>query len=157
MELFNFFYRLKDLYGPALFYHLKGWDAECQCFNAQYYQFPSIFLTTVGICLGVAVLYYWIIDHPRWNRYWVWLITLAVVAASTMFYGWLTVYIDVTNGKISYDLIDQISYTNAWMFGLYNMILACLFYLLFSVICKNIPLCKNCKHSPLRSPFTPKR
>ena len=74
MEFFSLFYQL-NVYGQDLFYHLKGWDNGMQDFVAANNQFPTIWLVTFFSALLVFVVYYYILNHPRFNKVWHWLIT----------------------------------------------------------------------------------
>lgn len=152
MELFEFFYKLRNFYGVELFNHLKGWDDSMMGFNPDYNQFPSIFLSTLGIALGMFLIYYYFANSPRFNRWWNWLIELAVVAISSFEYGCLVVNMDIRSGNIAPSIVSYIGSTNALMFGIYNMLLASLMFVLFSLLFRHWS--KNCKHSPWTSVFT---
>ena len=146
MNFFDFFYRWKSFYGDALYEHLKGWDATCMCYNPDFNQFPALFLWTVGVAAGVFVLYYYIINSPRLTKWWHWLISMAIVAGIAYGLGFRTVDVDVINGSISPDLQPYIGHNSALMFGIYNMVLAMLFYFVFTLLFRRWS--RNCKHSP---------
>lgn len=149
MEFFSFFYRL-NVYGQDLFYHLKGWDNGLQDFVAENNQFPTIWLVTFLSAAFVFAVFYYILNHPRFNKFWHWLITLAVLAIGIFIWSRGLVIADISG--ISEHPIDSalnISKDNAMMFGFYNAALSAVFFLLFSIIGRF--LSKNCKNTPWKS------
>ena len=138
MDFFDFFYRWKSFYGAQLFEHMRGYDDALMDYNPDFNQFPSLFLWTIGIVVIVFVLYYYIINSPRLAKWWYWLISMAIVAGLTYWVGFRTVNIDVINGNIAPSLQPYI--------GLYNMMLAVLFYFVFTLLFRRWS--RNCKHSP---------
>ena len=76
MEFFEFFYKLKNFYGVELYEHLKGWDDTIMDYNPDYNQFPSICMSTFAICLIAFVLFYYVFNSPRFNRWWSWIIEI---------------------------------------------------------------------------------
>lgn len=153
MALFDSVYKLgSGLYGDSLFNHLKGWDDTISFYNEAYNQFPSIFLVTAGTSLGAFLLYYYIIDNPRSNRWLVWLSELIVLAISMFIFAYITVIVDVNSGQIAPSLVKYISSSNATLFGIYNAVLAVLFFFLISLLGRHWS--RNCKHSPWTSLFT---
>lgn len=149
MEFFSLFYQL-DVYGQDLFYHLKGWDNGMQDFVAANNQFPTIWLVTFFSALLVFVVYYYILNHPRFNKVWHWLITMAVLAIGIFFWSRGLVLSDIAG--VSMHPIDpalNVSADNALMFGVYNAVLSAIFFLFFSIIGRFGS--KNCKNSPWKS------
>lgn len=149
MEFFSLFYQL-NVYGQDLFYHLKGWDNGMQDFVAANNQFPTIWLVTFFSALLVFVVYYYILNHPRFNKVWHWLITMAVLAISIFVWSRGLVMSDIAG--VSMHPIDpalNVSADNALMFGVYNAVLSAIFFLFFSVVGRFGS--KNCKNSPWKS------
>lgn len=146
MDFFDFFYRWKSFYGAQLFEHMRGYDDALMGYNPDFNQFPSLFLWTIGIVVIVFVLYYYIINSPRLSKWWHWLISMAIVAGLTYWVGFRTVNVDVINGNIALSLQPYIGHNSAMMFGIYNMMLAVLFYFVFTLLFRRWS--RNCKHSP---------
>lgn len=149
MEFFSLFYQL-NVYGQDLFYHLKGWDNGMQDFVAANNQFPTIWLVTFFSALLVFVVYYYILNHPRFNKVWHWLITMAVLAIGIFVWSRGLVMSDIAG--VSLHPIDpalNVSADNALMFGVYNAVLSAIFFLFFSVVGRFGS--KNCKNSPWKS------
>ena len=149
MEFFEFFYKLKNFYGVELYEHLKGWDDALIDYNPDYNQFPSICVSTFAICIAAFVLFYYVFNSPRFNRWWSWLIILLVVGASAFGWGYQVVNVDVVSQSIAPSLIAKIGSLNAIMFGLYNSLLAAVVFLVLSMVFRHWS--KNCKHSPWTS------
>lgn len=149
MDFFSFFYQL-NLYGQDLYYHLKGWDNGLQDFVQANDQFPSIWLTTVFSSLIVFVVYYYILNHPRFNKFWSWLIALAILFAGIFAYSRGLVIADILgNSDHPVDPALNVSVDNALLFGLYNGVLSALFFLFFSIVGRFGS--KNAKNSPFKS------
>ena len=149
MEFFSLFYQL-NVYGQDLFYHLKGWDNGMQDFVAANNQFPTIWLVTFFSALLVFVVYYYILNHPRFNKVWHWLITLAVLAIGIFFWSRGLVMSDIAGVSLhSVDPALNVSADNALMFGVYNAVLSAIFFLFFSIVGRFGS--KNCKNSPWKS------
>lgn len=149
MEFFSLFYQL-NVYGQDLFYHLKGWDNGMQDFVAANNQFPTIWLVTFFSALLVFVVYYYILNHPRFNKVWHWLITMAVLAIGIFFWSRGLVLSDIAG--VSMHPIDpalNVSADNALMFGVYNAVLSAIFFFFFSIVGRFGS--KNCKNSPWKS------
>ena len=152
MEFFEFFYKLKNVYGAELYEHLKGWDDSLMDYNPDYNQFPSICVSTFAICIGVFVLFYYLLNSPRFNRWWSWLIMLIIVGASAFGWGYQVVNTDIVSQSIAPSLIAKIGSLNATMFGLYNMVLASIIFFVLTLALRHWS--KNSKHSPWTSLFT---
>ena len=152
MEFFEFFYKLKNVYGAELYEHLKGWDDSLMDYNPDYNQFPSICVSTFAICIGVFVLFYYLLNSPRFNRWWSWLIMLIIVGVSAFGWGYQVVNTDIVSQSIAPSLIAKIGSLNATMFGLYNMVLAAIIFFVLTLALRHWS--KNCKHSPWTSLFT---
>lgn len=149
MDFFSLFYQL-NIYGPDLFYHLKGWDNGMQDFVAANNQFPTIWLVTFLSALAMFVVFYYILNHPRFNRFWHWLIALAALAIGIFIWSRGLVLADITGASVHpVDPSLNISEDNAMMFGLYNGVLSAIFFFVFSIIGRFGS--RNCKNTPWKS------
>lgn len=149
MEFFSLFYQL-NVYGQDLFYHLKGWDNGMQDFVAANNQFPTIWLVTFFSALLVFVVFYYILNHPRFNKIWHWLIAMAVLALGIFFWSRGLVLADLSGASMHpIDSALNISTDNALMFGVYNAVLSAIFFLFFSIVGRFGS--KNCKNTPWKS------
>lgn len=149
MEFFSLFYQL-NLYGQDLFYHLKGWDNGMQDFVAANNQFPTIWLVTFFSALLVFVVYYYILNHPRFNKVWHWLISMAVLAVGIFIWSRGLVMSDIAGASMHpVDSALNVSADNAMMFGVYNAVLSAIFFFFLSIIGRFGS--RNCKNSPWKS------
>ena len=74
------------------------------------------------------------------------MIVLVTVGASTYSWGYRVVNVDIISQSIAPSLIAKIGTLNATMFGLYNLILSTVVFLVLSMCFRHWS--KNCKHSP---------
>lgn len=77
---------------------------------------------------------------------------LVIVGVSAFVWGYQVVNADIVSQSIAPSLIERIGSLNASMFGLYNMILAIIIFLVFSIVFRHWS--KNCKHCPWTSIVT---
>lgn len=125
---------------------MKGWDDALQDYSPDYNQFPEIFINTILGVVVVFLLYYYIINSPRFNRWWHWVICLVIVGTFGYLYAHRIVMADIRSGIIAQSLEPYIGSHNALMFGIYNMGLAVLLFLILTLLFRRWS--KNCKHSP---------
>lgn len=144
-DFFSLFYR-NHLYGEQLYYHLRGWDDAQQGFVAAADKFPIIFLVTFGTALLMFFSYYYIFNHPRWNRWFHWLLPLFISIGVGFGLAYSLVSADLNANEIAQSLSPYIGYNNALLFGIYNGVLSGLFFFLISLCFR--AWSKNCKHSP---------
>ena len=149
MDFFSLFYQL-NVYGEDLFYHLKGWDNGLQDFVAANNQFPTIWLVTFSSALLVFVLFYYIMNHPRYNKFWHWLITMAELALGIFIWSRSLVLSDIAGSSLHpVDPALNVSADSAMLFGLYNAVLSAIFFFFLSIIGRFGS--KNCKNTPWKS------
>lgn len=146
----------QSLFGQDLSYYLWGYDPATEGYtNPNIYN--QIGLLTIGISLILVVLFYYIVNHPRFCKWWSWLITLGVDAIVGLFVGYGIVASKYANGFIPQQLMYQfdqdgnivaylIGDSNCWGFGIANMIVSILCFILFSFILKWWS--SNAKHVP---------
>jgi hypothetical protein len=145
----------ESLFGQYLAEYLWGYDCNTETYNR--ILFNSIGLIAIVVSLSWVVLYYYVINHPRFNKWWHWVIMLIILGGINLFiaYGWTVS--DFTNGLIGDclmytrneegEIISQLIYeSDCWMFGVVNFIVSVVFFILFSFLFKWWST--NCKHSP---------
>ena len=113
----------------------------------------TLIITLLCISFLMAVTYYYVINHPRLNNWWGWLIFAGLNAAINFVVGWQWVLKDyydglmvaksATTGKME-DL--HIYESDILAFGVTNMIDAILAFLIFSYIIKWWS--SNCSRAP---------
>jgi hypothetical protein len=157
----NIFSWLSDLYGYELYDYLKGWNCESESFSNPNL-FAKIGWITIGIALLMMIIYYYVINHPRFNRWWSWTIMLVLTGVASLLYGYGKTYSDFNGGKIgdcmmyeySYDQngnitesIQKIYNSDCWGFGFANLLVGISLFIILSFAFKWWS--RNCKRSPL--------
>ena len=140
---------LEDFFGLELADYLWGLSSQEQQSN----MFIGIGLSMICISFFMVVLYYYVINHPRLNNWWGWLIFLGINGAINFVVGWQWVLKDyyndlmvaksVTTGKVVKLPIYE---SDILAFGVTNMINAILAYVIFSYIIKWWS--SNCSRAP---------
>ena len=139
-ELFGSIYCwLEDFFGLDLANYLWGEASPDQTTN----MFIGIGLSMLGISLLIAVVYYYVLDHPRLSNWWGWLIFFGTNAIVNFIVGWqwvlkdyydgLMVTKDATTGKV---VGLPIGLSDILAFGVSNMIDAMIVFVLISYIIK---------------------
>ncbi len=139
-ELFGSMYCwLEDFFGIKLAEYLWGTASTQQQGN----MFIGIGLTTLCISLAVAVVYYYVVNHPRLNNWWGWLMFCGVNAVINFIVGWQWVLKDyyadkmvATNPVSGKEEALDIFPTDILAFGVTNMINAILAFIVISYIIK---------------------
>ena len=159
--MFSYLYALlSGMYCQQLDQYLWGYDCTCQCRNLpDHHTFFDIWLLLTTI--GIAAIYYFAINHPRWNHRWHWLLFLTLSVIINFAIGAYFTYDDLTNGNLNtpqtscllnqYDsngnIIGQfIEVQDCLMFGLSNAIFAAVFFFIVSIGMKFGS--RNCKYVP---------
>ena len=138
-ELFGSIYCwLEDFFGIELADYLWGESSPEQLSN----MYIGIGLSMLCISLFVVVCYYYIVNHPRLNNWWGWLIFLGINAVINFVVGWQWVK-DAATGKIV-DL--PISTDDILAFGVTNMINSILAFIILSYMTKWWST--NCSRAP---------
>lgn len=129
----------EDFFGLDLADYLWGVSAEKVTTN----QFIGIGLCMLGISFGIAVLFYYIVNHPRLCNWWGWGLFLIGNAAINCFIGWQWVEKDKSAGLMKFvnpetnQPVDlPIDTTNFICFGVSNMLLSIVAFFIFSCIIK---------------------
>ena len=116
-------------------------------------QFIGIGIWMLGISLFMGILYYYIIDHPKLNIWWGWLIFLAGNALINFLIGWQWVLSDYYEGKMveidpatNMQVPLNIGTSEFLAFGTSNMFLSMIAFFIFSLCLKWGS--RNCSNSP---------
>ncbi len=136
----------QSFYGQELSYYLWGYDPGTQAYtNPNIYNLVG--LITLGISFVIVMLYYYIFNHPRYCKWWSWLITLGINSTIALFVGYGIVANKYVNGYIHDSLMFQrdvdgnilavlIGYGNCWGFGIANIFVAMMFFIVLSFLLK---------------------
>lgn len=141
----NLYCWFKSFYSDYLMEYLWGYNPASGAYDLGL-RYNSIGLYTLGISFAVMFLYYYVIDHPRFCQWWHWLIMAVANSVIALFVGYYCVLSDYNAGKIPDGLLymrdesgevvqNLISIPGeCWGFGLSNMIVAFIFFLVLSLL-----------------------
>lgn len=147
MELIGRIYCLfESLFGQQLGEYMWGYNCETTDFTDPYL-FPRIALWTFLISISVVLLYYYGINHPRFKRWWHWMIMLVGNAFVCFIFGYWWIREDYDNSLIGDCLLygrdetgDIIAYyitdSNFWGFAITNAIISVLLFFILSFMLK---------------------
>ena len=119
------------LFGGDMADYLSGYVCPSQETEGGYIgnnQFVMYGFIALGIALAVMLIYYYVINHPRFIKWWHWLLMLVLVGLSNLFIGAINIGDCLINGSNG-----GISDSNCWMFGLANFFVSAIFFIIFSI------------------------
>lgn len=146
----------QSLFGQDLSYYLWGYDPATEGYtNPNLYN--HIGLIAIAISLLLVILFYYIFNHPRFCKWWSWLLTMGIDAVIGLFVGYAIVASKYVNGFIPQDLMCEfdadgnitaylIGSSHCWGFGIANMIVSILFFIVCTFLLKWWS--SNAKHVP---------
>jgi hypothetical protein len=152
----NIYCWFQQIYGEKLSYFLWGYDPATQQYsNPNLYN--TIGIVSMLIALVWVIVFYYVINHPRYCNWITWLVALALNALSGFFWGFGKTVSCLNNGNIPEDLwhtinpdtgVETLYITNStcWSFGLTNIFVITIFFILFTLILKWWST--NAKHVP---------
>lgn len=139
----------EDFFGLDLANYLWGEASVSQDTN----MFIGIGLTMLLVSLAIVVTYYYVINHPRLNNWWGWLIFFGINALANFLIGWQWVLKDyyagkmVETDKVTGKLVDlSIDESDILAFGVSDMIIGMLAFILISYLIKWWST--NCSRAP---------
>ena len=159
----NIYYLFVGMFGQHLSDYLWGYNCQTQAFDASVVYLPIGLVMTLLTALLCAV-YYFVLNHPRLNKWWHWLITAGITMVLNVLVAGIWTSEHLNNGRIASCLafqtmndgsaIQNITEYDCWMFGIANGIVSLFFFIILSAVVKRWS--RNCRHTPWRSLF-PKR
>lgn len=139
----------EEFFGLDLANYLWGESSPLQATN----MFIGVGIVMLLSSLAFAVIYYYVLNHPKFNNWWGWLIFFGVNAFINFIWGWQRVLKDyyeglmVTTDKATGKTVDlPISETDILAFGVTNMILGMLAFIIISYLIKWWST--NCSRAP---------
>lgn len=128
------------LFGGDMADYLSGYVCPSEETEGGYIgnnQFVMYGFIALGIALAVMLIYYYVINNPRFIKWWHWLLMLVLVGLSNLFIGAVMALNDLNAGNIGDCLINGenggIFNSNCWMFGLANFFVSAIFFIIFSI------------------------
>jgi hypothetical protein len=146
----------QSLWCDNLNLYLWGYEPATQSYSGtNIYNIAG--LVTVIVALVVVLVYYYIINHPRWCKWWSWPITLLLNSVVGLFVAFGMSYSKYINGYIPQELVYQfdedgnviahlITSLDCWGFGIGGAIVSALFFIVFTFVFKWWST--NAKHVP---------
>lgn len=129
----------EELFGLELAEYLWGNSSPVSINN----QFIAIGFWMLGIALSIAIVYYYVINHPRLCNWWGWSIFAVLTLVINFIVGWQWVLKDLYEGKMikinpvtNQDVPLDIFETDCIYFGFSNMILSFVAFFIISCIIK---------------------
>ena len=153
----NFYCFFSSFFGNNLADYLWGYNCGSEDFSNSII-FNQIGLMTGGISFLFVMTYYYIINSPKFNRWWSWAIMMLLNSLLALFSGYYWVYSDLKSGNIGNCLMftqssegeamdSSILNSDCWGFGIANFIIAFVFFTIFSLLLNWKS--RNCRYSPL--------
>lgn len=144
-DLFN------GLYGQNLSDFLWGFNCETGDYSGAN-QYTSILGINLFSTFFLMLLFYYILNHPRFKQAWAWLIVALSATIINLMVGFIWTKTALDAGKIGECLLldadgNQTIFNNhCWGFGLANAIIAFVLFVIFSFAFRWKS--STCKHSP---------
>lgn len=141
----NMYCWFKSFYPENLSLYLWGYNPASGAYDLEL-RYNSIGLYTLVISFAIMFVYYYVIAHPRFCKWWSWLIMALLNSVIALFVGYYCVLSDYNAGKIPDELMyvrnenGEVVQTlisipsDCWSFGISNMIMAFIFFLVFSFL-----------------------
>ncbi|MEE3415445.1 MAG: hypothetical protein VZR53_08760 [Prevotella sp.] len=147
MQFFSILYSwLVGWYGTALDDFLTSTDEGMN--------YILIGSATIFISFVLGLLYYKIIDKPKWAHWYCWLITLVINGIINFWWSWQVLLQNLYDGDMDVQdeqtgkMVTYVTDGNCLMFGVANMIMATLIFIVLSFFIFRF-ISTNCKYSPL--------
>ena len=128
------------LFGGDLADYLSGYVCPSEETEGGYLahnQFVMYGFIALGIALACVLLYYYVINHPRFNSRWSWLLVLFVVGLADFFVGSGMTHSDLLAGNMEDCLLNGanggIDNFHCRMFGLVDFFVSVIFFIIFSI------------------------
>lgn len=142
-DIFAAIYELFSLYSKDLGEHLRGFNLRCKAYDAGAF-YNTIGIVSLVLSILVPLLYYKIIDRPKFSKLITWVLFGLVSALIPFIWAYVKVSNDVSNKMYCKEL--HITSGDIWGWAFTVLIWYFIFYFIFSLILKNIST--NCKRIP---------
>ncbi len=134
----------ESLFGSNLADYLWGYNCDEQAYTGDIIFNLIGFLAIIISLFLVLAYYYWPLNHPRFNRWWSWLIVLILSSILNLFVGYTISVTHLNSGDIGSCM--TVSEFDCWMFGVANFIVSAFFFSFLTLIFKWKS--SNAKYSP---------
>ena len=100
----NMYCWFKSFYPENLSQYLWGYNPASGAYDLEL-RYNTIGLYTLIVSFIIMTLYYYVIDHPRFCKWWSWLIMATINSVIALFIGYYCVLSDYNAGKIPDELM----------------------------------------------------
>lgn len=102
------------------------------------FQFPGLWLVAILVPLVVALLFYKLVDSPKTNRWWIWLIVGIIDSFLVWGYTLYDFFSQYRAGEMPVDENGDMLISNTDLFGVANaqFVLAFFFFFMWSLVFK---------------------
>lgn len=139
----------EEFFGIELANYLWGESSLLSQTNS----FIGIGWSMFGISFAMALIYYYVINHPQLNHWWGWIIFLVINGIINFIVGWQWVLKDYYDGKMitidpatNLQMPLNIGESEIIYFGVSNMFISVIVFIVFSFILKWWST--NCSRAP---------
>ncbi len=139
----------EDFFGLELANYIWGESSPYSQTNA----YIGVGLWMLCISFAIVIIFYYLINHPKLNHWWGWLIFFGVNAVINFIIGWQRFLVDynkdfmVKIDPVSEELVQLDIYpSDIACFGVSNMFLAMMAFIIFTLILKWGS--SNCSRAP---------
>lgn len=124
-----------------------------KCSTGEYDDMAVGYITPALVIIVSSIiavcLYYFVINHPRFNKVWHWLLFMVLPFTATLLlnrYFGLSFYLSLDS--IDIECMEEFADSVFWMFGLASAFMSCVCYIFFSFLINLFRLSRNCKCTP---------
>ena len=135
----GFIANLYELFGGACLGHFST-----DMYNNGFYL--PIFIIMVAAIFLVACVYYYLVNHPRVNRWYHWLVFNLGTGITNFIVTWIVSHNKIETFYATQGMYSPHDWTNYLILSLIALLWSFVFYFLFSFIIKWGS--RNCKHTP---------
>lgn len=108
----------------------------------------SIFMVMMSTCLLAPVIYYYIVNHPRVNRWYHWLFFNLGCSLLNFILAWAIASDKIVNYYAQQQMYTPYDWTHYFVFSCMAFFWSFICFFLFSIPLKRWS--SNCKHTPFR-------
>lgn len=108
--------------------------------------YMPLFILMLVSCLTVTAVYYYLINHPRINRGWQWLLFNFGTAFLNFILAWIISSDKITAFYAAQQMYPPYDWTNYFILGIIDFFWTIVFFFVSSFIIKWWS--RNCKHTP---------
>lgn len=137
---------LKALYGSDLAEHLYGLNPNGSGDYTARSLYVTVGLLLIIITAAVVGIYYFLLNSPRYNRWFHWMGFMAANFFIQLGIGFYLPYMDFDKGAVAPTVKNVVDNGHLWGFGFANGLLSVVLFFLLSIVVKRFS--RNCSTVP---------